>query len=62
MAINLARRKFIAALGGTAFTWPLATRAQQPAKLPTIGFLGAGSRSSWHSWTNAFVKQLGELG
>jgi hypothetical protein len=43
-------------------TWPLTARAQQPRKVPTIGFLGAGTSSIWSQWTAAFVQRLRELG
>ena len=62
MAIRIGRRQLMSALGGAAFAWPLVARAQQPAKLPTIGFLSPASPSSWTTWTNAFVKRLRELG
>ena len=55
------RRDFLGILGG-AVAWPLAARAQQPVKLPTIGFLGPALQSSWSSWTDAFVERLRELG
>ena len=56
------RRAFIALLGGAAAAWPLAARAQQPAKLPTIGYLGTAAASAWAPWTAAFVQRLHELG
>jgi putative tryptophan/tyrosine transport system substrate-binding protein len=55
------RREFITVLGGAA-AWPLAARAQQPGKLPTIGFLGTAAPSAWTPWTTAFVRRLHELG
>ena len=60
--LDLKRREFITLLGGAAAAWPLAVRAQQPGKLPTIGFLGAASASSWSPWVAAFVQRLRELG
>jgi hypothetical protein len=54
------RREFILVLGGAA-AWPLAARAQQPAKLPTIGFVGASTASVMSQWTAAFVRRLREL-
>jgi putative tryptophan/tyrosine transport system substrate-binding protein len=55
------RREFIGLLGG-ATAWPLAALAQQPAKLPTIGFLGTTSSSAWSNWVAAFSQRLRELG
>jgi putative tryptophan/tyrosine transport system substrate-binding protein len=55
------RREFIALLGGAATVWPLAARAQQAAKLPVIGFLGADA-AAFSPWTAAFVTRMRELG
>jgi putative ABC transport system substrate-binding protein len=54
------RRDFIKAVAGSAMTWPLAARAQQSAKMPTIGFLGA-SPSIESERVAAFVQRLREL-
>src|SRR5262245_46191793 len=56
------RRDFIALLGGAAALPPLAVRAQQPAMLPTIGFLGSGTPAAHGHWVAAFVQRLRELG
>jgi len=61
MASYIRRRKFLATLGGAA-AWPLAASAQQAAKLPTIGFLGAATPSADTLWTAAFAHRLRELG
>jgi putative tryptophan/tyrosine transport system substrate-binding protein len=55
------RREFITLLGGAA-AWPLVARAQQPAKLPTIGFLGSSTPSAMSQWVAAFVQRLRDLG
>src|SRR5450755_2949475 len=56
------RREFITILGGATVTWPLVARAQQAAKLPTIGVLVPGTPASHGKWVAAFVQRLSELG
>src|SRR5215208_4621242 len=56
------RRNFIAGIVGGAATWPLTARAQNAAKIPTIGYMGAADASLDREWIAAFVQRLEELG
>ena len=55
------RREFVTLLGGAAVLWPVSAGAQA-RRLPTIGFLGASTRSVASHLVAAFEKRLGELG
>ena len=60
MASYIARRKFLATLGGAA-AWPLASRAQQPA-MSVIGFLHGASPEGYGPMVTALRKGLREAG
>ena len=61
MTVTIGRRELLAALGGAAAGWPLTAGAQQPGKLPTIGFLG-NDAATWTDWTAAFRQGLKKAG
>src|SRR4051812_6455565 len=61
LGARMKRREFLGVLGSAA-SWPLAAFAQQPTGLPTIGFMGAGTKLGWSRWTAAFVQRMMELG
>src|SRR6516162_6609043 len=55
------RRNFIKGMVGSAATWPLAARAQQPT-LPLVGVVSGRSRDADARNVTAFYKGLGEAG
>ena len=55
------RREFITLLGGSAVTWPLAARAQQPA-MPVVGCVYPGAPELSTGVVAAVRKGLGESG
>src|SRR6516162_5123810 len=57
------RREFITVFGGTAVAWPIVALAQQPEKLPLIGYLSPGSSAIGPlARHDAFQEGLRELG
>jgi putative ABC transport system substrate-binding protein len=56
------RRAFMSLLGGAAAALPLAARAQQPTKMPVIGFLSSTFARDQLHWLAAFRKGLNETG
>src|SRR5262249_34064563 len=61
MTATMRRREFITVLGGVA-AWPLAARAQLPAKRPLIAMLVSGSADGYSANVRAFRRGLQELG
>jgi putative tryptophan/tyrosine transport system substrate-binding protein len=57
------RREFIALSGGAAAAWPIMARAQQPARISRVGYLGPAT-STVHNrpFFGAFRQRLQELG
>jgi putative tryptophan/tyrosine transport system substrate-binding protein len=56
------RREFMLLMGSVAVDASAAAYAQQPAKLPVVGFLVAGTPTSHGAWVAAFARRLSELG
>jgi putative ABC transport system substrate-binding protein len=56
------RRDFVKAIAGAAGVWPLTVRAQQPAILRTVGYLGSGTAAVQSKFASAFAQRMRELG
>src|SRR3984957_5770122 len=63
LGVHMQRRKFIAGLGAAGIAaWANAAGAQQPGKLPIIGYLGPSSPENMGPNTAAFLQRLHGLG
>jgi putative ABC transport system substrate-binding protein len=64
MVIDLTRRKFFAALGGAAATWPLVARAQQTDRMRRVGVLVSTAADDPENQARyaAFLQRLQQLG
>jgi putative ABC transport system substrate-binding protein len=58
---RLKRRDFITLLGGGTLAWTQGVRAQQPGKLPVIGYMGQGTPAAEANRVAAFIERLREL-
>ncbi len=59
---QVARREFIALLGGATAAWTLTARAQQSAHIPRIGFLGLGPAFGFAAAIASLRQGLHDLG
>jgi putative tryptophan/tyrosine transport system substrate-binding protein len=62
MASHIARRKFLATLGGAAAAWPLAASAQQRERMRRIGILWSSPPSAYVERLQAFRQGLRDAG
>lgn len=58
----MSRRRFLRLLSGAAAAWPLVARAQQPDRIPVIGFLSSRSPGESGGAVAAFGRGLAEAG
>ena len=58
----MSRRRFLRLLSGAAAAWPLVARAQQPERIPVIGFLSSRSPGESGGAVAAFGRGLAEAG
>ena len=58
------RREFITLLGGAAFAWPLAARAQQPERMPRVGVLlnATADNPYFQTWVGAISAGIAAIG